>query len=54
MFPSPVEPGKDLIKRVIAVGGDKIEIKNKEVFLNGVKLEENYVKHTRSSEMLAG
>jgi signal peptidase I len=54
VFPSPVEPGKDLIKRVIGVGGDNLEIKNKEVFLQGVKLEESYVKYTRSSEILAG
>ena len=54
VFPSPVEPGKDLIKRVIGTGGETIEIRNKEVFLNGSRLEENYVKHTRSSEMLEG
>jgi signal peptidase I len=54
VFPSPVEPGKDLIKRVIGTGGDTIEIKRKEVFLNGIKLEEEYVKHTRSAEMLVG
>jgi len=54
VFPSPEEPGKDLIKRVIAAGGDTIEIRRKEVFINDVKIEENYVKHTRSSEMLVG
>ena len=54
VFPSPVEPGKDLIKRVIGTGGDTIEIRRKEVFLNGAKLEEDYVKHTRSTEMLVG
>jgi len=54
VFVSPVNPGKDLIKRVIAVGGDKIEIKDKEVFLNGTKLDEPYIKHTRSNEILQG
>ena len=34
---------KSLIKRVIAVEGDSIEITNGEVFLNGEKLEENYI-----------
>jgi len=52
VFPSPVEPGKDLIKRVIAVGGDKIELRNKEVYLDGLKLEESYVRHSRRNEVL--
>lgn len=34
---------KSLIKRAIAVEGDSIEISNGEVFLNGEKLEENYI-----------
>jgi len=54
VFPSPVDFGKDLVKRVIAVGGDRIEIKKKQVLLNGVALYEPYVKHTRSDEMLQG
>lgn len=33
----------DLIKRVIALGGDTLEIKKCVVFLNGVALEENYL-----------
>jgi len=54
VFPSPVRKNHDLIKRVIAVAGDKIEIIKKDVFLNGVKLEENYAKHTRPNELLHG
>ena len=33
----------DLIKRVIALGGDTLEIKKCVVYLNGVALEENYL-----------
>lgn len=33
----------DLIKRVIALGGDSLEIRKCVVFLNGVALEENYL-----------
>jgi len=33
----------DLIKRVIALGGDTLEIKKCVVFLNGVAIEENYL-----------
>jgi signal peptidase I len=39
---------KDFIKRVIAVGGDMIEIKNKVVYINGVALKEPYAIHTDS------
>lgn len=37
--------GKDFIKRVIALEGQTVEIVNKKVFVDGVKLEEPYVQH---------
>ncbi|OGS17470.1 MAG: signal peptidase I [Elusimicrobia bacterium RIFOXYA2_FULL_50_26] len=53
VFPSPASAqDKDLIKRVIAVAGDTIEIKEKVVFINGVALNEPYVQHTRANEEL--
>ncbi|MBL7031700.1 MAG: signal peptidase I [Nitrospira sp.] len=33
---------RDFIKRVVGVGGDKIEIKNKKVYINSVPLDESY------------
>jgi len=33
---------RDFIKRVIGVGGDKIEIKNKKVYVNDIPLDEPY------------
>ncbi len=33
---------RDFIKRVVGVGGDKIEIKNKKVYINNVPLDESY------------
>jgi len=35
VFVFPEDRSKDFIKRVVAVGGDTIEIKNKQVFING-------------------
>lgn len=53
LFPSPVEQ-KELVKRVIAVGGDTLRIEKKQVILNGKPLEEPYVRHTRAGELLEG
>ncbi|HOW28653.1 MAG TPA: signal peptidase I [Elusimicrobiota bacterium] len=54
MFPSPVDVEKGLVKRVIAIEGDSIEIHNKDVLVNGVLLREPYVVHTRPDERLKG
>jgi len=43
VFVSPAEPGLFLVKRIIAVGGDKIHLRDGKVFLNGVQQTEPYV-----------
>ncbi len=43
VFNSPVQAGTDLIKRVIAVGGDTIRIDQGQVFLYGQPKVESYV-----------
>ncbi len=52
VFPSPVEAGKDLVKRVIAVEGDEVKIVDKQVVLNGIPLNEPYAVHDRKDERL--
>lgn len=42
VFRYPVEPNRKFIKRVIGVGGDKIEIIGGQVFVNDTLLEEEY------------
>lgn len=42
-----------IIKRVIAVGGDHLDIKNNEVYVNGKKLKENYIKEKMETEDLS-
>ena len=43
VFKSPVEPERDLIKRVIGLPGDRLEQKEKKVYINGKPLDEPYV-----------
>jgi signal peptidase I len=40
---APDNPNKDYIKRVIAVGGDTVEIKDGKVYLNDSLLNESYI-----------
>ena len=46
VFRSPVVPDEDLIKRVIGLPGDEIEVRDGGVFVNGTMLDEPYIAAT--------
>ncbi len=53
-FKSPVGEEHESVKRVIAVGGDTVELREKAVYLNGEHLYESYAHYERPNELLAG
>lgn len=53
-FRSPVGEEHESVKRVIAVGGDTVELKLKQVYLNGAHRYESYAYYARPGEVLAG
>lgn len=52
-FQSPVGP-ESLVKRVIGVPGDTVEIRKKQVFIDGKPLTEPYAMHDRPNALLKG
>lgn len=45
VFKYPQDPKRDFIKRVIGLGGDVIESRDKNIFVNGRKVVESYAQH---------
>ncbi|MFM7231605.1 MAG: signal peptidase I [bacterium] len=54
VFQWPDDPSMDFIKRCVAVGGQTVEIRHKDLYVDGVKQVEPYVKHESWSEDPAG
>lgn len=54
VFQWPQDPSKDFIKRCVATGGQTVEVRHKDLYVDGVKAVEPYVKHDNWSEEPAG
>jgi signal peptidase I len=53
VFKFPEEPSKDFIKRVIGVAGDKVEVRDKKVYVNNKLLNHDHGIHTDSYDLPA-
>ena len=47
VFHYPVNPEQHFVKRVVGVPGDRIRMVNRRLYVNGIGLEEPYVRHTQ-------
>ncbi len=45
VFEYPEDSSKDFIKRVVATGGDTVEIRDKQLYVNGIAVKEPYIAH---------
>lgn len=52
--PPAGEPAHELVKRVIGLPGETVELRSKRVYINGEPLVERYVEHKRKDEALQG
>ena len=50
VFQYPPDPSQDFIKRCIATGGQRLEVRHKEVYVDGVKRDEPFTLHSDWSE----
>ncbi|HSQ83400.1 MAG TPA: signal peptidase I [Desulfobacterales bacterium] len=53
VFKFPEDPSKDFIKRVIGIAGDKVEIRDKKVYVNNKPLNHDHGIHTDSYDLPA-
>ena len=49
VFRYPVHPTQHFVKRVVGVPGDRVRLINRQVYVNGIALQEPYVRYTASA-----
>jgi signal peptidase I len=45
VFRYPLDPSRDFIKRLVAFGGETVEVRDDELIVNGVRIAEPYIPH---------
>jgi len=53
VFQYPKDPSKDFVKRVVAVAGDTVELKDKVLLINGKVVKEPYIVHKEKERFQA-
>ncbi len=53
VFLPPHEPDKNYVKRLVGVPGDTLEMRDKDLYLNGVPVREPYVQHGDPTDVFA-
>ncbi|MBI4376188.1 MAG: signal peptidase I [Elusimicrobia bacterium] len=53
-FEAPAGENRDMVKRVIALPGQAVELREKKVYVEGKLLDEPYARHKRGDERLQG
>ena len=54
VFEYPNNPSIDYIKRIVGVPGDVIEVRDKQLYRNGEKVEESYIRHSEGDVVQPG
>ena len=54
VFRFPEDPGRDFIKRCVATEGQRVEVRDKVLFVDGTRMDEPYVIHTDPRIVPAG
>lgn len=54
VFEYPNNPSIDYIKRIVGVPGDVIEVRDKQLYRNGEKVEESYIRHSEGTTVQPG
>lgn len=54
IFKYPKDPDVDFIKRIVGIPGDVIEVRNKQLYRNGVALQEDYIRVDEPDRLIPG
>ena len=53
VFKYPKDPKKNFVKRIVAIGGDTVEMKDKNLYINGNAVDEAFTNHSNNDVLPA-